>query len=212
MTKLDYSLINNLLIINTLAKIKYKLNFFGNFIWYYLIPNLSSLVYNKVSFLRIPSFNISTIFRGQGEVKIGNNCVFGSKMGGFHSCGSVEFLTRAQDSKIVLGDEIWTNNKLSIICQNNINIGSKTLIGQNVIIMDFEAHQINPLRRTKIGEVGSVEIGKNVWIGSNVIILKNTNIGDNSIVAAGAVVSGIFPGNVIIGGIPAKIIKTIEES
>lgn len=199
------------MILQTLIKLKYKINFYRKLILYYIIPNLRVFLFNRVSFLSLPTYNISTIFRGFGEVQIGNNCVFGSKMGGFHCYGIVEFLTRDQESKIILGDEIWTNNRLSIICKNNIIIGSKTLIGQNVIIMDFEAHQINPLGRTKMGEIGKVEIGKNVWIGNNVLILKNTTIGDNSIVAAGAVVSGIFPGNVIIGGVPAKIIKTIEE-
>ena len=55
-----------------------------------------------------------------------------------------------------------------------------------------------------------VVIDENVWIGNNVMILKNSEIGKNSIVAAGAVVSGVFPPNVIIGGVPAKVIKEID--
>ncbi|CAM4364096.1 hypothetical protein [Gillisia limnaea] len=76
--------------------------------------------------------------------------------------------------------------------------------------MDFEAHGIDPCRRNKVGEIGSVIVGKNVWIGNNVTILKNSNIGENSIVATGAVVAGVFPSNVIIGGVPAKIIKKLN--
>lgn len=53
-------------------------------------------------------------------------------------------------------------------------------------------------------------IGKNVWIGNNVTILKNSEVGDNTIIAAGAVVSGKFPANVIIGGVPAKTIKVLQ--
>ena len=53
-----------------------------------------------------------------------------------------------------------------------------------------------------------MKIGGNVWIGNNVIILKNSSIGDNSIIAAGAVVSGSFHANVVIGGVPAITIKT----
>ncbi|UBB91028.1 hypothetical protein J4771_06535 [Candidatus Kaistella beijingensis] len=75
--------------------------------------------------------------------------------------------------------------------------------------MDFEAHGIAPDRRNQIGDIGKVIIGENVWIGNNVTILKNTEIGNNSIVAAGAVVGGVFPENVIIGGVPAKIIKNL---
>lgn len=75
--------------------------------------------------------------------------------------------------------------------------------------MDFEAHGNPPNKRRKLGAIWKVVIGKNVWIGNNVTILKDRKIGDNSIVAAGAVVSGKFPANVIIGGIPARIIRTL---
>lgn len=92
-----------------------------------------------------------------------------------------------------------------------IEIGDNTRIGQNVTIMDHEAHGLDPLNRAKIGEIGEVILGKNVWVGNNVIILKDTVIGENTIVAAGAVVKGTFPKNVIIGGIPAKVIKTLND-
>lgn len=92
---------------------------------------------------------------------------------------------------------------------NHIRIGDRSLIGQYVTIMDHEAHGIDSNSRLKIGPIGSVSIGNNVWIGNNVIILKNSTIGDNSIVAAGSVVSGVYPSNVIIGGVPAKVIKPL---
>ena len=76
-------------------------------------------------------------------------------------------------------------------------------------VLDHEAHGVNPDERNKLGPIGKVIIGKNVWIGNNVTILKNSQVGDNSIVATGAVVSGKFPDNVIIGGIPAKVIRIL---
>lgn len=75
--------------------------------------------------------------------------------------------------------------------------------------MDHEAHGVAPDKRRELGVIGEVVIGKNVWIGNNVIILKESQVGDNSIVAAGAVVSGRFPENVIIGGVPAKILRSL---
>ena len=54
-----------------------------------------------------------------------------------------------------------------------------------------------------------VSIKDNVWIGSNVTILDGVTVGENSVIAAGAVVNKSFPNNVIIGGIPAEIIKRI---
>ena len=53
-------------------------------------------------------------------------------------------------------------------------------------------------------------IGNNIWIGAKVTLLDGSKVGDNSVIAAGAVVSGVFPNNVVIGGVPAKILKTIE--
>jgi acetyltransferase-like isoleucine patch superfamily enzyme len=111
--------------------------------------------------------------------------------------------------QIIIGDNVSTNNNIFLCAANHIEIGEDTLIGQYVTIMDHEAHGIEPNKRKELGEIGKVIIKKNVWIGNNVLILKNTEIGQNTIVAAGAVVSGIFPSNVIIGGVPAKIIRTL---
>lgn len=55
-----------------------------------------------------------------------------------------------------------------------------------------------------------ITIGRNVWVGLNAIILKGTEIGDNSVVGAGAVVRGKFPANCVIAGNPAKVVKTFE--
>jgi acetyltransferase-like isoleucine patch superfamily enzyme len=55
-------------------------------------------------------------------------------------------------------------------------------------------------------------VGNNVWIGANATILPGVTIGDGSIVAAGAVVTKNVPINVIVGGVPAKIIKRIESA
>jgi acetyltransferase-like isoleucine patch superfamily enzyme len=57
--------------------------------------------------------------------------------------------------------------------------------------------------------VGHVHIKKNAWIGAGVTILPGVTVGENAIVAAGAVVSKDVPDNTIVGGIPAKLIKTI---
>ena len=176
---------------------------------YFLLPNLFAFTRKKILLGNKSSFNQRTFINGAGKVHIGHNCSFGFKLGGFHRGGSIEFQARYKNSQIILKDNISTNNNVFICAANYIEIGEKTLIGQYVTIFDFEAHGVNPQNRKNIGEIGRVIIGKNVWIGSNVMILKNTVIGDNSIVAAGAVVSGIFAENVIVGGVPAKMIKSL---
>lgn len=176
----------------------------------FIFPNLKGILNHRIKFNgNKPEFIQVTLINGAGQIEIGSNCSFGYKMGGFYKGGSIEIQARYLESKIKMGNNISTNNNIFICAANYIEIGDNTLIGQNVTFMDFEAHGLQPENRRKIGEVGSIIVGKNCWIGNNTTILKNSKIGDNSIVAAGAVVSGIFPENVVIGGVPAKIIKSL---
>ncbi len=90
-----------------------------------------------------------------------------------------------------------------------LEIGDDTIIG-NYVSIHPENHNYKdlsiPIRLQGVNGKG-IKIGKNCWIGAKVTILDGTSIGDNCIVAAGAVVKGTFPDNVIIGGVPAKIMK-----
>lgn len=195
----------------TLSKIYHYLINKLKVVIYFIIPNFYRIVRKQILFSsKFSNFHQKTFITGTGQVSIGESCSFGYKLGGFHYNGSIEIQPRYKKSKIAIGHRVLTNNNIFICAANYIEIGDQTLIGQNVTITDYEAHSIEPDKRNELGAVGEVIIGKNVWIGSNVTILKNSYIGINSIIAAGAVVSGDFPSNVIIGGIPAKIICNID--
>lgn len=176
---------------------------------YFIFPNLYFLLSKKLKCDKYPKCQQKVLLTGQGNIEIGHKCKFGYKLGGFNKYGTIEIQPRYKNSKIVFGSNIHTNNNIVFCAANYIEIGDDTLIGQYVTIMDFEAHGIEPERRRELGAIGKVIIGRNVWIGNNVTILKNSEVGDNSIIATGTVVSGKFPNNVVIGGVPAKIIKTI---
>jgi acetyltransferase-like isoleucine patch superfamily enzyme len=177
----------------------------------YYFSNFLVLFQKRLLVDLVPKCNQKLLISGKGKLILGNHCEFGFKLGGNYYGGLVEIQPRYEDSKIEIGNNVSTNNNLFICCANHISIGDDTLIGSGVSILDHEAHNISPSKRRMIGDIGSVSLGRNVWIGNNVLILKNSIIGDNSIVAAGAIVSGIFPANVIIGGIPAKIIREIND-
>lgn len=194
-----------LIFTKTFGKILFYYRQFFNFIY----PNLISISKNRIRITKFPICNQITYINGLGTVEVGERCFFGSRLGGFHRGGSIELQARYKNSKIIIGKNLWTNNNIFLCAANYIEVGDNTLIGQYVTIMDHEAHGIAPLRRREVGVIGKVVLGKNVWIGNNVTILKNSEIGDNSIVAAGAIVSGVFPSNCIIGGVPAKLIKTL---
>lgn len=169
------------------------------------LPNIFSDT--RIELKTIPFFQQTTIIRGKGKIFIGEKCMFGTIDGGFNRNGTIEIQARFINATINIGNNVATNNNIFICSANKIYIGDNTLIGQNVTLMDFEAHGVEPSKRREIGEIGEIVIGSNVWIGNNVLILKDSYVGNNSIIAAGAVVKGKFPENVVIGGIPAKIIK-----
>lgn len=91
-------------------------------------------------------------------------------------------------------------------------IGDDTIFGNYVSIHPENHIYDNPSIPIRLqGTTGKgVKIGKNCWIGSKVTILDGTIIGNNCVVAAGAVVKGEFPDGVVIGGVPAKVIKRIQ--
>jgi acetyltransferase-like isoleucine patch superfamily enzyme len=99
------------------------------------------------------------------------------------------------DGVLTIGKNVFINDNCTINCVNRITIGKNTKIAPNVCIND---HDHNYKKNTTDHLIrGEVIIGDNVWIGSNVVILRNTNIGDNVVVAAGSVVKGIIPPNTI---------------
>lgn len=188
----------------------YRVMFYFRLLIYFIAPNVIKFLNNRIIVKgNLPRCNQLTKITGKGTFMVEKNCSFGYKLGGYHKSGMIEFQARNVDAKIIIGENVATNNNILICAANYINIGNNTLIGHYVTIMDFEAHGIEPNKRRELGEVGNVIIGKNVWIGNNVTILKNSEIGENTIIATGAVVAGVFPANVIIGGIPAKIIKNL---
>ena len=85
------------------------------------------------------------------------------------------------------------------------------MIGPNTLITTV-GHPLSPAgRRKHLGIARPVTIGNDVWIGGNVTILPGVTIGNNVVVGAGAVVTKDVPDNVVVGGVPARIIKEIES-
>lgn len=100
--------------------------------------------------------------------------------------------------EIIIGKNIFFNNDCSINCLEKIIIGNDCLFGENVKIYDHD-HVFDSLKliRNLEYKVSPVKIGNNCWIGSNVVILKGTEIGDNVVIGAGTVVKGKIKSNTI---------------
>ena len=110
---------------------------------------------------------------------------------------------------IHIGKNVFFNMGCKFQDQGGIFIGDGALIGHNVVLATLN-HAQSPSDRASMIPA-PIHIGKNVWIGANATVLPGVTIGDGAIVAAGAVVAKDVPENTIVGGVPARIIRTISE-
>lgn len=108
---------------------------------------------------------------------------------------------------IALGRGVFINAGCCFQDQGGIEIGDECLIGHQVVLATLN-HDPAPEKRGNMLPA-PIKLGKRVWIGAHATILAGVTIGDNAIVAAGAVVTKDVPANAVVGGVPAKLIKTI---
>jgi len=108
---------------------------------------------------------------------------------------------------ITIGKNVFLNTGCSFQDRGGISIGDGSMIGMNVAIATLNHGLDLETRNTTFPS--PVVIGKNVWIGSNATILPGVTIGDNSVVAAGAVVTKDVQENTVVAGVPAKFLKKI---
>ncbi|GEM50556.1 nodulation protein L [Empedobacter brevis NBRC 14943 = ATCC 43319] len=108
-----------------------------------------------------------------------------------------------------IGKNVFINFDCTFLDLGGITIEDNVLIAPKVSLLS-EGHPTNPENRHALVPK-PIHIKKNAWIGAGATILQGVTIGENAIVAAGAVVSKDVPDNTIVGGIPAKNIKTIAR-
>lgn len=109
-------------------------------------------------------------------------------------------------AKLFLGDNSFINSDCRIRCHKSISIGSNCAISHGFTLMDSDAHYIDNNNHTL-----PVIIGNHVWIGTNVTVLSGVSIGDDAIIAAGALVKHNVPAGAMVAGVPARIIKKNVE-
>lgn len=111
---------------------------------------------------------------------------------------------------IRIGKNVFINSGCRFQDQGGITIGDDALIGHSVVLATLN-HDLRPGRRRDM-HPAPITIGDNVWIGANATVLPGVTIGDNAVVAAGAVVREDVPPCTVVGGVPARTLKTIEDS
>lgn len=182
--------------------------------WFKLIMKLTKVQYGKNLKLK----GIPVIYNTSGaKLQIGNNVTvnssFLSNLVGLYQRTII--VTRSPQAELIIGDNVGISGA-TIYARESIRIGENTLIGGNTKIIDNDFHPVLPeIRRINPHDlmgIKPIEIGENVFIGCNSLILKGSKIGDNSVIGAGSVVSGEIPGNCIAAGNPAKVIRYFNNN
>lgn len=113
-----------------------------------------------------------------------------------------------EDAHLQIGENCFFNHNCSITCVKDIKIGSGCNFANNVVIVDHD-HAVlsNGVEKDLVSM--PIIIGKYVWVGANVTILKGVTIGDGAVIAANSVVRNDVKPHTIIAGVPAKLVKEI---
>lgn len=110
---------------------------------------------------------------------------------------------------ITVGRDVFINAGCHFQDHGGVTIGDGCQIGHNVVFATLN-HGLSPEDRQNTYPAPIV-LGRNVWVGSNATILQGVIIGDNAVIAAGAVVTKDVEPATVVGGVPAKVIRRIGE-
>jgi len=136
----------------------------------------------------------------QGTISIGKRFVVRGRVARCEIAAKYE-------AQILIGDRVFINQGAVIAATESIEIGDDTLIGDFSAIYDSNYHQLEP---GHVDKPRPVSIGRNVWLGSGVLVLPGSEIGDHTVEAARSVVRGTLPPRVLAAGNPAKVIRELE--
>lgn len=151
-----------------------------------------------------------------GKIIIHNNVILNSKNRDYHinMYSPVKIYTSLPQAKIEIGENTRIHGSC-IHAYGSIEIGKNCLIAANCQIFDSNRHELSfddpQLRLTTSTRSKPIKIGDNVWIGANSIILPGVTIGNGSVIAAGSIVNKDVLPYTLVGGNPAKTIKTYSQ-
>jgi acetyltransferase-like isoleucine patch superfamily enzyme len=109
-----------------------------------------------------------------------------------------------------VGQRVFINQRCTLYDMGGVDIGDCVMIGPNVNIITT-GHPLQPSQRRAYVEAKPIVIERNVWIATGVTIVGGVTVGENSVVAAGAVVTKDVPPNSFVAGVPAEVVRSLEE-
>lgn len=186
--------------------------------------NFKQFVKTAYTVIRYPEFGLKQAFRGCFPFYIGKGAQINSSDGiivednfslGVDSKITIikEYHGENYEPALLIGKNVNIGNRFTALVADEIVIGNDTLIASDVLITS-ENHGMNPLSDYSYAcqplMAEPVSIGDGCWIGEKVTIMPGVSIGKKCIVAANAVVTHSCPDFCIVGGVPAKVLKTFD--
>jgi maltose O-acetyltransferase len=145
------------------------------------------------------------IIQNSGTIEIGDQVIFDSRW-----YKPIYIQLSQADAKLIIENNAYINFGTEISLMKEVFIGAYSLIGIDCLIYDTDWHSLDGLDREV--PVAPTRIGRGVWLGARVIVMKGVTIGDNTVVAANSVVTNDLPNNVLAAGSPARVIRAIQRS
>lgn len=147
---------------------------------------------------------------GSGDIVLGDDVILDGKADIFF--GAV----LPERPRLEIGSRTYVNHRAMFGVASRVTIGDDVYVAGNVRFMDSPGHPLDPARRLAklppdVAQVKPITVGNNVWIGTDVILLPGATIGEGSVIAAGAIVTGEIPPYTLAGGMPARPIRTLDR-
>ena len=128
------------------------------------------------------------------RIKIANNANLNAKY--FEALKGTQIVVE-QGACLDLGDKVFFNRYCSINVKNKVKIGKGSLFGEGVKVYDHDHIYTKELQSNEFN-IDVVDIGENCWLGSNVVVLKKTMIGNGVVIGAGVIVRGNINNNLLV--------------
>lgn len=137
---------------------------------------------------------------GKGKIDIGYNIELSP---------SVDIQVHG-DGSLSIGDRVYMNRGCMVSCHGQVSIGEGCMFGPGVKIFDNNHRFESRCGVTTDLKIGTVTVGRNCWLASDVILLKGAQIGDNCVIGAGCIINSIVPPNSIVRNVQKQTITSIR--
>jgi acetyltransferase-like isoleucine patch superfamily enzyme len=120
---------------------------------------------------------------------------------------------RVHEGEVSIGAKTVLGQECTISAYQHVSIGRECVVADRVMLIDFDHGVVDVERPIRLQGIykRDVRVGNNVWIGYGACILRGVTVGDNAVIGTNAVVTSDVPANAVVGGVPARVIRTRDE-